>query len=109
MNKMLFEFYYGLLTQPKHSKYLYELMKNTPTGPKRIRGLLPSLVEVAHKTGTYFTDDRIVAINDVGFVKTKHGLVILSIFVNDSKLTPEETELVMAKVAQKVFEGLEAL
>ena len=109
MNKMLFEFYYGLLTQPIHSKYLYELMKNTPTGPKRIRGLLPSLVEVAHKTGTYFTDDRIVAINDVGFVKTKHGLVILSIFVNDSKLTPEETELVMAKVAQKVFEGLEAL
>lgn len=109
MNKMLFEFYYGLLTNPEHSKYLYELMKNTPTGPKRIRGLLPTSVEVAHKTGTYFNDEGIVAINDVGFIKTPKGLAILTIFVNNSKLTPEETELVIAKIAQKVFVGLEAL
>jgi len=106
MNKMLFEFYYGLLTKSEHSKYLYELMKTTPTGPKRIRGLLPASVEVAHKTGTYYNDEGIVAINDVGFIKTPKGLVILTIFVNNSKLTPEETELVIAKIGEMIYKGL---
>lgn len=106
MNKLLFELYYGLLTKPEHSKYLYGLMKNTPTGPMRIRKELPSNVEFAHKTGTYYNDTVIKAINDVGIMKLKNGLVMLSVFVNDSKLTPTETEKILSTIGKMVYEGL---
>jgi beta-lactamase class A len=104
MNKLLFELYYGLLTKPEHTKYVYALMKNTPTGPMRIRKELPSTVEFAHKTGTYYNDTVIKAINDVGIMKLKTGLVFLTVFVNDSKLTPAETEKILSTIGKRVYE-----
>ncbi len=109
MNRLLFQFYYGLITNPESSKFIYGILKNTPTGPKRLRGLLPVTTEVAHKTGTYYNDEVIHAINDVGFIKTPLGLLIISIFVNDSKLTPEATELVMATTVDRICKGIDQL
>jgi beta-lactamase class A len=106
MNQLLFEFYYGLLTKPEHSKFLYELMENTPTGPMRIRNELPAEVKFAHKTGTYYNDTIIKAINDVGIMKLKTGIVFLSIFINDSKLSSAETEKIMATIGRMIYEGL---
>jgi beta-lactamase class A len=81
-------------------------MENTPTGPMRIRNELPAEVKFAHKTGTYYNDTIIKAINDVGIMKLKTGIVFLSIFINDSKLSSAETEKIMATIGRMIYEGL---
>ncbi|MEP0891340.1 class A beta-lactamase-related serine hydrolase [Leptolyngbya sp. PL-A3] len=53
---------------------LLRLMTETPTGPRRIKGLLPDGTVVAHKTGTSSTVDGVTAAtNDVGIVTLPNG------------------------------------
>jgi beta-lactamase class A len=53
---------------------LLQLMTETTTGPKRIKGLLPDGTVVAHKTGTSSTVNGVTAAtNDVGLVTLPNG------------------------------------
>src|SRR2546422_9430330 len=46
---------------------LPKLMAESPTGPKRLKGLLPAGTVVAHKTGTSGTENGVTAAtNDIG-------------------------------------------
>src|SRR6201985_410882 len=54
---LLLEFFdKGKILSPSGTELLKQLMTATTTGPKRIRGLLPPLTVVTHKTGTSDTD-----------------------------------------------------
>jgi len=80
---------------------LLQLMTETTTGPKRIKGLLPDGTVVAHKTGTSSTVNGVTAAtNDVGLVTLPNGRhLAIAVFVSDSGANDAVREEVIAKVA----------
>jgi beta-lactamase class A len=85
---------------------LLRLMTETPTGLKRIKGLLPKGTAVAHKTGTSRTVDGVTAAtNDVGLVTLPNGRhLAIAVFVSDAKADNEIREEVIAKVSQATWD-----
>jgi len=80
---------------------LLQLMTETTTGPKRIKGLLPEGTVVAHKTGTSSTVNGVTAAtNEVGLVTLPNGRhLAIAVFVSDSGANDAVREGVIAKVA----------
>lgn len=85
---------------------LLRLMTETPTGPQRIKGLLPDGTVVAHKTGTSGTVDGVTAAtNDVGIVTLPNGQhLAIAVFVSDSPANDTIREEVIAKVARAAWD-----
>jgi beta-lactamase class A len=85
---------------------LLRLMTETPTGPRRIKGLLPDGTVVAHKTGTSGTVDGVTAAtNDVGIVTLPNGQhLAIAVFVSDSPANETIREEVIAKVARAAWD-----
>jgi beta-lactamase class A len=86
---------------------LLKLMTETPTGPKRLKGLLPKGVIVAHKTGTSGVDSKGIsaATNDIGIVTLPNGRhLLIAVFVSDSPADEATREGVIAKVAKAVWD-----
>jgi beta-lactamase class A len=85
---------------------LLQLMTETTTGPKRIKGLLPEGTVVAHKTGTSSTVNGVTAAtNDVGLVTLPNGRhLAISVFVSDSGANDAVREGVIAKVAKAAWD-----
>lgn len=85
---------------------LLELMTETTTGPRRLRGLLPAGAIVAHKTGTSGTSGGVTAAtNDIGLVTLPDGRhLALAVFVSDSTADLEARESVIARIAQAAWD-----
>jgi beta-lactamase class A len=85
---------------------LLQLMTQTTTGPKRIKGLLPEGTVVAHKTGTSSTVNGVTAAtNDVGIVTLPNGQhMAISVFVSDSPANEAIREEVIAKVTKVAWD-----
>jgi beta-lactamase class A len=85
---------------------LLQLMTQTTTGPKRIKGLLPDGTVVAHKTGTSSTVNGVTAAtNDVGLVTLLNGRhLAIAVFVSDSGANDAVREGVIAKVTKAVWD-----
>jgi beta-lactamase class A len=85
---------------------LLQLMTQTTTGPKRIKGLLPDGTVVTHKTGTSSTVNGVTAAtNDVGLVTLPNGRhMAISVFVSDSGANNAVREEVIAKVAKAAWD-----
>ncbi|MCP6761218.1 MAG: class A beta-lactamase [Fischerella sp. CENA71] len=85
---------------------LLRLMTHTPTGPRRIKGLLPVGTVVAHKTGTSRTVNGITrATNDVGLVTLPNGRhLAVAVFVSDSKADDSAREKVIARVTRAAWD-----
>ena len=85
---------------------LLQLMTETTTGPKRIKGLLPEGTVVAHKTGTSSTVNGVTAAtNDVGLVTLPNGRhMAIAVFVSDSRANDAVREEVIAKVAKAAWD-----
>jgi beta-lactamase class A len=85
---------------------LLQLMTETTTGSKRIKGLLPNGTVVAHKTGTSSTVNGVTAAtNDVGIVTLPNGWhMAISVFVSDSGANNAVREEVIAKVAKAAWD-----
>ncbi|EGK83497.1 serine hydrolase [Microcoleus vaginatus PCC 9802] len=85
---------------------LLQLMTQTTTGPKRIKGLLRDGTVVAHKTGTSSTVNGVTAAtNDVGLVALPNGQhMALAVFVSDSPANDAIREEVIAKVTKVAWD-----
>ena len=85
---------------------LLQLMTDTTTGSKRIKGLLPDGTVVAHKTGTSSTVNGVTAAtNDVGLVTLPNGRhLAIAVFVSDSGANDAVREEVIAKVAKAAWD-----
>lgn len=86
---------------------LLKFMVESPTGPKRLKGLLPGGAVVAHKTGTSGTNASGIhaATNDIGIVTLPNGRhVAIAVFVSDSPADDATREGVIAKVARAVWD-----
>ena len=85
---------------------LLKFMTETPTGPKRLKGLLPKTVVVAHKTGTSGTSGGIsAATNDIGLITLPNGWhLAIAVFVSDSQADLVTRETVIAKIAKAIYD-----
>ncbi|HEX8173807.1 MAG TPA: class A beta-lactamase, subclass A2 [Pyrinomonadaceae bacterium] len=86
---------------------LLKFMTDSPTGPKRLKGLLPKGAVVAHKTGTSSTNASGIsaATNDVGIITLPNGRhVAIAVFVSDSPTDEATREGVIAKIAKAVWD-----
>jgi beta-lactamase class A len=81
-------------------------MTETPTGLKRIKGILPKGTVVVHKTGTSSTVDGVAgATNDVGLVTLPNGHhLAIAVFVSDSKADMETREAVIAEISRAIWD-----
>jgi beta-lactamase class A len=87
---------------------LRRLMTETPTGLKRIKGMLPKGTVVVHKTGTSSTvdvDGVATATNDVGLVTLPNGNhLAIAVFVSDAKADMATREAAIAKISRAVWD-----
>ncbi|MBS1560045.1 MAG: serine hydrolase [Bacteroidetes bacterium] len=104
MNRLLLDAYRGRLLNKKNTAWLFEQLRRTRTSPDRLKGQLPPGTSVAHKTGTYFTEatlSDLEAVNDVGIIEVQDvGIVVISVFVNHSHMSPKKTEAAIATIGR---------
>jgi len=87
---------------------LLKLMIESPTGPKRLKGLLPANTIVAHKTGTSGTVNGVTAAtNDIGLVTLPNGRhLAIAVFVADSPADSTTREGVIARITRAVYDEI---
>lgn len=90
----------------QHQELLLKFMTETPTGPRRLKGLLPKTAVVAHKTGTSGSANGITAAtNDIGIIILPTGQhVAIAVFVSDSPADVATRERVIARIAKAIFD-----
>ncbi len=94
----------GRSLSPQSQNLLMKLITETPTGPKRIKGLLPPGTVVAHKTGTGLSGGLTRAVNDIGLVTLPDGKRLgIAVFVSDTKLDPQACEAVIAEISRAAW------
>ena len=105
--RLLDLFYQGKVLSKNSNDFLYKVMTETSTGPKRIKGLLPSDAIVAHKTGTSPTNDEGLApaTNDVGIITLSNGKhLAIAVLVCNSKADEATRELVIAQITKAAWD-----
>ncbi|MCU0453605.1 MAG: class A beta-lactamase, subclass A2 [Bacteroidetes bacterium] len=110
MAQLLYRFSQGSLLKDELRSYLWTIMVESPTGAKRLKGLLPASAVVAHKTGSSGTNARGIsaATNDAGIIVMPDGRrVAVVVFVSDSKAKEHDREAVIARIARAVWDVYE--
>lgn len=96
------------LLQVEHSDVLGKWLRDTPTGAKRVKAGLPDGSIWLHKTGTSGTDAQTgvrAAVNDIGLLQLPDGRkFVLVMLVQDSHLSLDETEALMARLTARLVE-----
>jgi len=90
---------------PEHTELLLTWMKDSPTGPNRIKGALPAGTIVMHTTGSSGTQSgKTPATNDIGLIVLPDGRrLALAVFVSDASADPATIESVIARIAAAVY------
>jgi beta-lactamase class A len=107
--QVLSSFYYNekkLLSEKSHA-FIWNLMKGTTTGTKRLKGRLPEGTVVAHKTGTGASNSEgtIGAVNDIGVVFFRNGrFFFISVFVTRSNEDFQKTEQLIAEIGHATWD-----
>jgi beta-lactamase class A len=100
MTQLLVKLWRREALKPESTALLLEIMRRCETGPDRLKGLLPTGTDVAHKTGTLQN-----SANDVGIVSLPDGThVAIAVFVKASDKTEAEKELGIAEVSRAVHD-----
>jgi beta-lactamase class A len=100
-------FYQGKVLSKTSNDFLWKIMTETSTGPKRIKGLLPKDAVVAHKTGSSGTNDEKLtpATNDVGIIVLPNGKhLAIAVMVCNSKADEATREGVIAQIAKAAWD-----
>ncbi len=88
-------------------QFLLQILKDTQTGKKRIRGLLPESTVVAHKTGYSGKNDTGLsgAVNNIGIVfLPDNNYFYISVFVSDSMESDETNQEIIARIAKVAWD-----
>ncbi len=109
-NKILSTFYEnqnGLLSKESYD-FIWNIMKETKTGKKRLRGQLPEETIVAHKTGWSGKNKETgitAAVNNIGIVFMPNGeYFIISVFVTESKEETETNEKIISDISKVTWD-----
>lgn len=107
MNELLEIFYNGNYLSEKSQNLLLEFMSiSNKWFDRRIKGLLPADIELAHKTGTSGTFNGLTrATNDVGIITLPDGShLVISIFISDSYDSQKKREMTIAQAAKAAYD-----
>jgi beta-lactamase class A len=74
---------------------MLDVMRGCKTGDKRLKGLLPKEVDVAHKTGTITG-----CCCDVGLVDKD---LVVTVFLKNSKLNAADCERIIAEAGLAIY------
>ena len=88
--------------------FFWQTMKETSTGAKRLKGLLPENTVVAHKTGSSGTNELGVAAatNDWGVVFLPNGHhFFISVLVTQSSESEETNERLIAEICKAAYDS----
>jgi len=112
-NEVLSSFYYNTkkLLSAKSHDFIWKLMKQTKTGPDRLKGRLPGGTVVAHKTGTSGTNKAglSAAVNDIGIVFLPNGQhFFISVMVSNSTENEKTNEKIIADIAKAAWDHFSA-
>ncbi|HYG81921.1 MAG TPA: serine hydrolase, partial [Pyrinomonadaceae bacterium] len=90
-----------VLAEAANVERVLRIMRGTPTGPARLKGLLPAGTAVAHKTGTAGGTT-----NDVGLITLPDGAghVAIAVFVKASAKEQPERERAIAEIARTIYD-----
>ncbi|MGY3213574.1 class A beta-lactamase [Mucilaginibacter sp. HD30] len=108
MVHLLDVFYQGKALNKANTDTLMKKMVETTTGPKQIKGLLPTGTVVAHKTGRSATNSAGLspATNDVGIITLPNGQhLALAIFAGNSTADLDTREGVIARITKAVWDN----
>jgi beta-lactamase class A len=100
-------FYLGKALSKTSNDFLMKIMLATTTGPKRLKGLLPTDAIVAHKTGTSPTNAEGLtpATNDVGIITLPNGKhIAIAVMVCNAKADEATRDAVIAKIAKAAWD-----
>ena len=91
----------------EHTQYLLGIMTASPSGPKRLRGILPEGTQVAHKTGTSgYENGMAAATNDVGLIQLPDGRrLAIAVLVTDAKADETSVEHTIAAIARACYDA----
>lgn len=106
MSQLLEQFYKKKLLSKTSTEYLMQLLLDPFINAKRIKGLLPTDVVVAHKTGSGGQDDKGMqsALNDVGIITLPNGEhLAITVYVANSYEDNSTNEGIIAQIAQNVY------
>jgi beta-lactamase class A len=92
---------------PEHTALLNTWLLDSPSGHKRIKGLLPAGTPVAHKTGSSGEEyGMIPATNDVGLITLPNGQrLALAIFLTDAHTDQAAAESILARAARAIYDA----
>jgi beta-lactamase class A len=104
--RLFYENKNGLLSSSSYN-FFWQTMKETSTGVKRLKGLLPEGTVVAHKTGSSGSNEfgLTAATNDWGVVFLPNGhYFFISVMVTDSYESEETNERIIAEVCKLAYD-----
>lgn len=107
MGNLLNKFYKGEILSHNSTKFLKQIMEETSTGSKRIKGLLPEETIVAHKTSSSGSNEEgvIGTVNDVGIVTLPSGNhFAIVVFISNSKAEESMCENIIAEITKVVWD-----
>jgi predicted peptidase len=107
MTKLIEGFYNIKYLSDSSNSFLMKLMIESSNSAKRLKGLLPDNIVVAHKTGTSNTNEKGItaAVNDVGIINLPNGKhIAISVFVSNSSEKFETNEKIIAEISKAVFD-----
>lgn len=101
MAELLAAIWVGDALSPESRDRLLETMLASKSGRRRIRGMLPSAIPVAHKTGTLAG-----AVNDVGIMSLPDGggTLAIAVFVNTLHRTTWRRERTIAEMSRELYD-----
>jgi beta-lactamase class A len=107
---LLQKLYEQKILNKKSTAFLYKAMVQTSVGLNRIKGKLPANTEVAHRTGSSFTNEEGLtgAINDIGIIKLPNGKhFIIAVYVHNTIEKFEAGEEIIADIAKVTWNYFE--
>jgi beta-lactamase class A len=107
MTQLLVKFYKGNILSKNSYDFLWRTMVGTTTGPKRLKGLLPSDVVIAHKTGYSGANKEgvMAAVNDMGIITLPNGQhFAIAVFVTNTTESLETSERIIAEIAKMAWD-----
>ena len=105
--RLLERFRRGELLSPAYGDLLMATLLATVTGPDKLKGMLPSEVRVAHKTGSGLLDAQgvVAADNDIGIVFLPDGRAYsIAVFMADSQADDRADAEVIARISRRIYD-----
>ena len=105
--RLLERFRRGELLSPAYGDLLMATLLATVTGPDKLKGMLPSEVRVAHKTGSGLRDAQgvVAADNDMGIVFLPDGRAYsIAVFMADSHADDRADAEVIAMISRRIYD-----